>query len=94
MKEGFIFPYSAIYEDMSTGEKSEYRENDILDLHNRVIYVTVHSGHSNYMTRKGNNPKLDPYADYDHICIDLFNRDVYSVTEGFNLFNLKLFVTL
>lgn len=79
---------------MISGEKSVFKENDILDLHDRVIYTTMYSGHSNYMTRKGNNPKLDPYADYDHVFIDLFDEEVYSVDKGFNIPKLKPVVTL
>ena len=72
-----------------TCENSVFKENDILDLHDKIIYVTMYSGHSNYITRKGNNPKLDPYADYDHLVIDLFDDTVYSVDRGFKLSNLK-----
>jgi hypothetical protein len=90
IKEDFIQHYEGVYKDIMNGEKeSKYERKDELNLHDKKIYVVLNSGHYNYITRQGENPNLDSYANYDEAFRDMFTDNVYIIGSGFNFKNMS-----
>jgi len=66
LDEDSIQPYEAVYVDPTdeNEEITKYTRKDRLNLHDKKIYVLLHKGHYNYITKCEENLDLAPCAKY------------------------------